>query len=84
MVLRGKSRQGCFELLFKQKPSSNLLPCVIPSAEPPPSQTPLHTVAPVRKREELTFEDDGDDLMDALGFGNGPKGDEKQGKKAEE
>ncbi|NXE75976.1 FBF1 factor, partial [Cochlearius cochlearius] len=52
--------------------------------EPPPPQTPLHTVAPVRKRETLTFEDDGDDLMDALGFGSGPKGDEKQGKKAEE
>ncbi|NXS45067.1 FBF1 factor, partial [Balaeniceps rex] len=52
--------------------------------EPPPPQTPLHTVAPVRRREELTFEDDGDDLMDALGFGSGPKGDDKQGKKAEE
>ncbi|KAK1213587.1 FBF1 factor, partial [Pygoscelis papua] len=52
--------------------------------EPPSPQTPLHTVAPVRRREELTFEDDGDDLIDALGFGNGPKGDEKQGKKAEE
>ncbi|NWS56135.1 FBF1 factor, partial [Chunga burmeisteri] len=52
--------------------------------EPPPPQTPLHTVAPVQRRQELTFEDDGDDLMDALGFGSGPKGDEKQGKKAEE
>ncbi|KAF1593039.1 UNVERIFIED_CONTAM: hypothetical protein FQV15_0011448, partial [Eudyptes pachyrhynchus] len=52
--------------------------------EPPSPQTPLHTVAPVRRREELTFEDDGDDLIDALGFGNGPKGDEKRGKKAEE
>ncbi|NXV31829.1 FBF1 factor, partial [Rissa tridactyla] len=52
--------------------------------EPPPPQTPLHTAAPARRREELTFEDDGDDLMDALGFGNGLKGDEKQGKKAEE
>ncbi|KFQ54354.1 Fas-binding factor 1, partial [Pelecanus crispus] len=52
--------------------------------EPPPPQTPLHTMAPVRRREELTFEDDGDDLMDALGFGSGPKGDEKQGKKSEE
>ncbi|XP_075026048.1 fas-binding factor 1 isoform X2 [Calonectris borealis] len=52
--------------------------------EPPPPQTPLHTMAPVQRREELTFEDDGDDLMDALGFGSGPKGDEKQGKKAEE
>ncbi|NWZ46705.1 FBF1 factor, partial [Haliaeetus albicilla] len=52
--------------------------------EPALPQTPLHTMKPVRRREELTFEDDGDDLMDALGFGNGPKGDEKQGKKAEE
>ncbi|KAM6050569.1 fas-binding factor 1 isoform 2-T3 [Chlamydotis macqueenii] len=52
--------------------------------EPPPPQTPLRTVAPVRKREDLTFEDDDDDLMDALGFGSGPKGDEKQGKKTEE
>ncbi|NXN49181.1 FBF1 factor, partial [Rynchops niger] len=52
--------------------------------EPPPPQTPLHAAAPARRREELTFEDDGDDLMDALGFGNSPKGDEKQGKKAEE
>ncbi|NXP05153.1 FBF1 factor, partial [Thinocorus orbignyianus] len=51
--------------------------------EPPPPQTPLHAVAPARRREELMFEDDGDDLMDALGFGNGPKGDEKQGRKAE-
>ncbi|KAM6050033.1 fas-binding factor 1 homolog [Theristicus caerulescens] len=55
-----------------------------PSKEPEPPATPLHTVARVRRREELTFEDDGDDLMDALGFGNGRKGDEKQGKKAEE
>ncbi|NXG89167.1 FBF1 factor, partial [Stercorarius parasiticus] len=52
--------------------------------EPPPPQTPRHAAAPARRREDLTFEDDGDDLMDALGFGNGPKGDEKQGKKAEE
>ncbi|XP_068511492.1 fas-binding factor 1 isoform X3 [Anas acuta] len=52
--------------------------------EPLPPQTPVHTAAPVQRREELTFEDDGDDLMDALGFGNSPKGDQKQGKKAEE
>ncbi|NXE12851.1 FBF1 factor, partial [Lophotis ruficrista] len=52
--------------------------------EPPPPQTPPRAAAPVRKREELTFEDDDDDLMDALGFGSGPKGDEKRGKKAEE
>ncbi|NXC46443.1 FBF1 factor, partial [Penelope pileata] len=49
-----------------------------------PPQTAPHPTAPVRRREELTFEDDGDDLMDALGFGNGPKGDQKKGKKAEE
>ncbi|KAM6317277.1 fas-binding factor 1 isoform 2-T2 [Podargus strigoides] len=55
-----------------------------PEKEPPLPQTPLHTVAPVQRRKELTFEDDDDDLLDALGFGNGPKGDEKQGKKAED
>ncbi|XP_064007806.1 fas-binding factor 1 [Pogoniulus pusillus] len=53
------------------------------SKEKEPPQTPQHTAAPARRRAELTFEDDGDDLMDALGFGSGPK-DEKQGKKAEE
>uniref|UniRef100_A0A663MQE1 Fas-binding factor 1 C-terminal domain-containing protein n=1 Tax=Athene cunicularia TaxID=194338 RepID=A0A663MQE1_ATHCN len=52
--------------------------------EPPPAQMPLHTVAPVQSRKELMFEDDGDDLMAALGLGSGPGSDEKQGKKAEE
>ncbi|NXC20590.1 FBF1 factor, partial [Corythaeola cristata] len=52
--------------------------------EPPSPQTPQHTVVPVRRVEKLTFEDDDDDLMDALGLGSGLKGDEKQGKKAEE
>ncbi|NWI33896.1 FBF1 factor, partial [Sula dactylatra] len=66
------------------KSSSEKKPEQSKEKEPPPPQMPQHTVAPVRRREELTFEDDGDDLMDALGFGNGPKGDEKQGKKAEE
>ncbi|XP_074967288.1 fas-binding factor 1 isoform X4 [Phalacrocorax aristotelis] len=66
------------------KSSSERKPEQSKEKEPPPPQTPQHTVAPVRRREELMFEDDGDDLMDALGFGNGPKGDEKQGKKAEE
>ncbi|NXG29261.1 FBF1 factor, partial [Dromaius novaehollandiae] len=46
--------------------------------EPP---APRHAAAPGRRREELTFEDDGDDLMDALGFGDSPKGDPKQGRK---
>ncbi|NXD69774.1 FBF1 factor, partial [Eolophus roseicapillus] len=46
------------------------------SQQKEPPQTPLHTMAPVQRRE-LTFEDDDDDLMDALGFGSGPKGDEK-------
>ncbi|XP_042739847.1 fas-binding factor 1 isoform X2 [Lagopus leucura] len=52
--------------------------------EPIPAQTPLHTAAPARRREELTFEDDDDDLMDVLGFGDGRKENQKQGKKVEE
>ncbi|CAM4555761.1 fas-binding factor 1 isoform X3 [Lepidochelys kempii] len=48
------------------------------------SSAPGHAVAPVRRREELTFEDDGDDLMDALGFGEGPRGELKQERKGEE
>ncbi|KAG6921358.1 Fas binding factor 1, partial [Chelydra serpentina] len=45
------------------------------------SSAPGHAVAPVRRREELTFEDDGDDLMDALGFGESPRGELKQERK---
>ncbi|XP_031412181.1 fas-binding factor 1 isoform X2 [Meleagris gallopavo] len=52
--------------------------------EPLPPQTPLHTTASARRREELTFEDDDDDLMDVLGFGDGQKGNQKQGKKMED
>ncbi|XP_038227846.1 fas-binding factor 1 homolog isoform X3 [Dermochelys coriacea] len=48
------------------------------------SSAPGHAVAPMRRREELTFEDDGDDLMDALGFGEGPRGELKQERKGEE
>ncbi|KAH0629508.1 hypothetical protein JD844_011612 [Phrynosoma platyrhinos] len=48
------------------------------------SATPTHTVAPDRKRDELTFEDDGDDLMDALGFGDNRKAELKSGRKGEE
>ncbi|XP_023957448.1 fas-binding factor 1 isoform X5 [Chrysemys picta bellii] len=48
------------------------------------SLAPGHAVAPVRRREELTFEDDGDDLMDALGFGKSPTGELKQERKGEE
>ncbi|XP_074778504.1 fas-binding factor 1 [Athene noctua] len=51
--------------------------------EPPAAQTPLRTTAPVQKRKELTFEDDDDDLMDALGLSS-PGRDIKQHKKAEE
>ncbi|OXB81126.1 UNVERIFIED_CONTAM: hypothetical protein H355_005056, partial [Colinus virginianus] len=51
--------------------------------EPVPPQTPMHTKAPARRREELTFEDDADDLLDVLGFGDSQKGDQKEGKKAE-
>ncbi|XP_074927891.1 fas-binding factor 1 isoform X3 [Chelonoidis abingdonii] len=49
-----------------------------------PAKVPGHAVAPVRRREELTFEDDGDDLMDALGFGESPRGELKQERKGEE
>uniref|UniRef100_A0A8D0FMX4 Fas-binding factor 1 C-terminal domain-containing protein n=1 Tax=Strix occidentalis caurina TaxID=311401 RepID=A0A8D0FMX4_STROC len=66
------------------KPSSNLIPCVIPPTEPPAAQTPLRTVTPMWKRKELTFEEDGDDLMAALGLGSGPGRDGRQRKKAEE
>ncbi|CAM9135192.1 unnamed protein product, partial [Bubo scandiacus] len=66
------------------KPSSNLVPCVIPPPEPPTAQTPLRTATPVWKRKELTFEEDSDDLMAALGLGSGPGRDGRQGKKAEE
>ncbi|XP_065591711.1 fas-binding factor 1 [Cyrtonyx montezumae] len=50
--------------------------------EPFPPQTPTHTKAPAQRREELTFEDDADDLLDVLGFGYSQKGDQ-EGKKAE-
>uniref|UniRef100_A0A8C8E921 Fas-binding factor 1 C-terminal domain-containing protein n=1 Tax=Otus sunia TaxID=257818 RepID=A0A8C8E921_9STRI len=66
------------------KPNSNLLPCVIPPTEPPTAEMPLHTTAPAWRRKELTFEEDGDDLMAALGLGSGPGRDGKQDKKAEE
>ncbi|KAM6300451.1 fas-binding factor 1 [Aegotheles albertisi] len=65
------------------KSGSEKKPEQSPEREPPPPQTPLHTAAAGQRREELTFEDDGGDLMDALGFGDGPKGDEKKGKAAE-
>lgn len=41
-------------------------------------------VAPDQKQEELTFEDDGDDLMDALGFGETSKAEVKSGRRSEE
>uniref|UniRef100_A0A8D0FKT0 Fas-binding factor 1 C-terminal domain-containing protein n=1 Tax=Strix occidentalis caurina TaxID=311401 RepID=A0A8D0FKT0_STROC len=55
-----------------------LIPCVIPPTEPPAAQTPLRTVTPMWKRKELTFEEDGDDLMAALGLGSGPGRDGRQ------
>lgn len=77
MVQGEKSRQGCFDLLlFKNQtpPCSNLLPCAIPSPELPPRQTPLRTVAPVQRRKTSMFEDaEGDDLLDVLRRGKGPK-----------
>uniref|UniRef100_A0A8C0GTQ3 Fas binding factor 1 n=1 Tax=Chelonoidis abingdonii TaxID=106734 RepID=A0A8C0GTQ3_CHEAB len=55
-----------------------------PAKDPNNGTIPGHAVAPVRRREELTFEDDGDDLMDALGFGESPRGELKQERKGEE
>ncbi|KAM8796997.1 fas-binding factor 1 [Eudromia elegans] len=48
-----------------------------------PAPQPRLAAGPVRRREELSFEDDGDDLMDALGFGDSPKGDARQGRKGD-
>ncbi|XP_077780347.1 fas-binding factor 1 isoform X1 [Podarcis muralis] len=47
----------------------------------PVSAAPGHVAAPERKRDELTFEVDGDDLMDAMGFGESPKTELKSGRK---
>ncbi|XP_053935197.1 LOW QUALITY PROTEIN: fas-binding factor 1 homolog [Cuculus canorus] len=50
-------------------------------------QTPLHTATPVwrrRTRQELKFEDDGNNLVNALGLDSGLKGDGQQGKKVED
>ncbi|XP_060127819.1 fas-binding factor 1 isoform X2 [Zootoca vivipara] len=47
----------------------------------PVSAAPGHIAAPERKRDELTFEVDGDDLMDAMGFGESPKTELKSGRK---
>ncbi|XP_058021926.1 fas-binding factor 1 isoform X2 [Ahaetulla prasina] len=43
-----------------------------------------HAVAPEQKQEELTFEDDEDDLMEALGFGEPSKAEVKSGRRSEE
>ncbi|XP_070595974.1 fas-binding factor 1 [Erythrolamprus reginae] len=40
-----------------------------------------HAVAPEQKQEGLTFEDDGDDLMEALGFGETLKAEVKSGRR---
>ncbi|XP_053151771.1 fas-binding factor 1 isoform X3 [Hemicordylus capensis] len=48
------------------------------------SSAPSHPIAPERKREELIFEDDGDDLMDALGFGDSSKTELKPSRKGED
>ncbi|XP_069510832.1 fas-binding factor 1 isoform X2 [Ambystoma mexicanum] len=39
----------------------------------PPAAAPEKPIAAPRKKENLTFDDDSDDLMDALGFGESPK-----------
>ncbi|XP_052406963.1 fas-binding factor 1 homolog isoform X2 [Carassius gibelio] len=49
------------ELEHKQKTSK--------TSEPPAAPQRTETAAAVKKREDLTFDDDEDDLIDALGFG---------------
>ncbi|XP_054832973.1 fas-binding factor 1 isoform X2 [Eublepharis macularius] len=51
---------------------------------PLPATPGRAAVAPERKKEELVFEDDGHDLMDALGFGDSSKAEMKAGRKGEE
>nr|XP_056710186.1 fas-binding factor 1 [Euleptes europaea] len=45
---------------------------------------PGYAAATKQKREELMFEDDGKDLMDALGFGDSSKAELKTGRKSDE
>ncbi|XP_074745196.1 fas-binding factor 1 homolog [Strix uralensis] len=70
------------DLLGASRPGSG--PGKTTVKEPPAAQTPLCTATPVWKRKELTFEEDSDDLMAALGLGSGPGRAGRQGKKAEE
>ncbi|KAM6245279.1 fas-binding factor 1 [Porphyrio hochstetteri] len=51
--------------------------------EPSPPWTPLHSVTPVQRRKELTFEVDSDDLIDMLGLGSGTQ-DEKSKQEKED
>ncbi|XP_015269949.1 PREDICTED: fas-binding factor 1 isoform X2 [Gekko japonicus] len=48
------------------------------------SATPGHAAVTERKREELIFEDDGNGLMDALGFGDSSKAELKAGRKGDD
>ncbi|XP_074702972.1 fas-binding factor 1 isoform X3 [Strix aluco] len=70
------------DLLGASRPGSR--PGKTTVKEPPEAQTPLRTATPMWKRKELTFEEDGDDVMAALGLGSGPGRDGRQGKKTEE
>ncbi|XP_064423748.1 fas-binding factor 1 homolog [Latimeria chalumnae] len=48
------------------------------------SPTPARAAAPSRKKDELTFDDEGDDLMDALGIGESPKIQKREETKGED
>uniref|UniRef100_H3BDG6 Fas binding factor 1 n=1 Tax=Latimeria chalumnae TaxID=7897 RepID=H3BDG6_LATCH len=50
----------------------------------PSSPTPARAAAPSRKKDELTFDDEGDDLMDALGIGESPKIQKREETKGED
>ncbi|XP_067403942.1 fas-binding factor 1 isoform X1 [Emydura macquarii macquarii] len=66
----------------KNSPERNTGPAKEKGLSPP--SAPGRAIIPMRKKEELTFEDDGDDLMEALGFGESPKAELKQERKGEE
>ncbi|RXM28597.1 Fas-binding factor 1 [Acipenser ruthenus] len=56
----------------------NLAPSEAPGTKQeeaaPPASAPTRPAAVPRKREELSFDEDGDELIEALGFGESPKG----------
>ncbi|XP_030064092.1 fas-binding factor 1 [Microcaecilia unicolor] len=66
----------------KKVPVTETIPVLEQNAPTPAAKevsilSPSKMTARSPKKEDLTFEDDGDDLMDALGFGDSPKAQQK-------